>query len=511
MVTDKEILNMKFSIAVLLLLLVVTVFSSSVFSAGTGRHRLVILADMGNEPDEEQQMVHMIVCCNEFDLEGLIAVTGKYLRPESNDPYKQRLHPELFLKIIDAYARVVDNLKRHARGWHEPDYLKSIVVEGQTGYGIADVGDGKSSPGSQLIVDVLNKIDPRPVWLVVNAGSNTLAQALWDIREKQGSQQADALVARLRVFENGAQDNAGAWICANFPKIHWIRSNYQTYCYGGPSNDGVADNQGEFSNLGPHVWQPFAYSETGQHQWALEHIKGNHGPLGVCWPIRQFGGGRISFLEGGGTIPWLGLVNKGLFDIDHPHWGGWSGRFSREKQENYWSKHTSVRVDEEKVAPFEVYKEAAGRWTDPESGKTYDSIFVPVWRWRRAMYNDFVCRMDWCVKSFDEANHHPVAAVNGDTGDTILRMAVDVLQTLTLDAAASSDPDGEKLEYRWWIYKEAGTFDGDVELDNTDAVRTQIIVPEDAGGKQIHLVLEVSDRNPVAPLYDYRRVVIDVQ
>ena len=38
-------------------------------------HRLIILADMGNEPDEEQQMTHMLVNCNEFDLKGLIAVT----------------------------------------------------------------------------------------------------------------------------------------------------------------------------------------------------------------------------------------------------------------------------------------------------------------------------------------------------------------------------------------------------------------------------------------------------
>ncbi len=70
-----------------------------------------------------------------------------------------------------------------------------------------------------------------------NAGSNTLAQALWDYRKDHSQAEVDQFVSRLRVFENGAQDNAGAWICANFPKIHWIRSNYQTYCYGGPSGD----------------------------------------------------------------------------------------------------------------------------------------------------------------------------------------------------------------------------------------------------------------------------------
>ena len=58
------------------------------------RARLIILADMGNEPDEEQQMAHMLMCCNAFDLDALIAVTGKYLRPESKIEYRRSLHPE---------------------------------------------------------------------------------------------------------------------------------------------------------------------------------------------------------------------------------------------------------------------------------------------------------------------------------------------------------------------------------------------------------------------------------
>ena len=54
--------------------------SAGAANAGPVRHRLIILADMGNEPDEMQQMAHMLVYANELDLEGLVAVTGKYLR-----------------------------------------------------------------------------------------------------------------------------------------------------------------------------------------------------------------------------------------------------------------------------------------------------------------------------------------------------------------------------------------------------------------------------------------------
>ena len=119
------------------------------------KHRLIILADMGNEPDEEQQMAHMLMGSNEFDLEGLIAN--------------------------------------------------------------------------------FEKEDPRLIYIVVNAGSNTLAQALNDYKSTHTKEELLAILKKIRVFENGAQDDAGAWICANYPEIHWIRSNYQTYAYGGPA------------------------------------------------------------------------------------------------------------------------------------------------------------------------------------------------------------------------------------------------------------------------------------
>ena len=90
-------------------------------SQDSSRPRLIILADMGNEPDEEQQMVHMLVNSNEFELEGLIAVTGIFLNEKHSKPEKQVVHPELFHKLIDGYAKVVDNLRLHADGWPAPE------------------------------------------------------------------------------------------------------------------------------------------------------------------------------------------------------------------------------------------------------------------------------------------------------------------------------------------------------------------------------------------------------
>lgn len=475
--------------------------------ADSTRQRMIILADMGNEPDEEQQMAHMLVNCNEFDLEGLVAVTGKYLRPESKQEYRRVLHPELFYKLIDGYAKVLPNLKLHAQHWPEADYLRSITCEGQKGYGIADTGPGKSSPGSKLILAALAKEDPRPIWVVVNAGANTLAQALIDYRASHTAAEVDAVVAKLRVFENGAQDNSGAWICAEFPKIHWIRSNYQTYAYGGP---GGRDGNTRI-NLGPNFWHPHPYSAAGQHAWLKEHVQTGHGALGDLYPDRQFGNGNLAFMEGGGTVPWLGLVNKGLFDINQPSWGGWSGRFTAEKVKNFWSRHGDIKPDEEKVAPFHVHREASDVWTNPETGDVLHGDYVPVWRWRPAMYANQIARFDWCVKPFNEANHHPVAAFNGDTSDTIIGVKAKAGEELTFDAGASTDPDGDKLIFAWWQYEEAGTYAGQVFIEGADSANATAHIPTGAGGTQIHLILEVRDENPIASLRDYRRVVIDVE
>ena len=241
------------------LLTAVTMHAARLFAKPSQRPRLIILADMGNEPDEEQQMAHMLVNCNEFDLEGLIAVTGKFLNEKADKKFKRVIHPELFHKLIDGYAKVEVNLRLHADGWPTARHLHSIVQPGQRKYGLADVGKGKSSAGSALIVRSLLKDDPRPLNVVVNAGSNTLAQALVGLREAHSGKELEVCVGKLRVFENGAQDNCGAWICREFPSIHWIRSNHQTYGYM-----GQASNRAQAA--GPYCWKPYPRTHQGQHR-----------------------------------------------------------------------------------------------------------------------------------------------------------------------------------------------------------------------------------------------------
>jgi hypothetical protein len=484
---------------VLTLVLVASCAGVSAFA----KPRVIVLADMGNEPDEEQQIVHLLLHANELDIEGFVAVTGKYLRM---DP-----QPELFFQLIGGYAQVVDNLRLHAPGWPDAGALQAVVAAGQRRYGMADTGPGKATPGSRLIERALLRDDPRPLHVIVNAGSNTFAQALLDLESRLTPAEFSAALARLRVFEKGAQDNAGAWIVSRWPSIHWIRSNYQTYAYAGPSIDGGQDNKGISLELGPHTWQPYAYSGLGQHQWALEHVKGNHGPLLALWPIRQFPRGGVSFLEGGGTIPFLRLLPNGLNDPDHPDWGGWGGRYATVRTPSVWSKHGDVRVDEESYGPFAMFDELSDTWTDPLSGTTHNAnIFAPVWRWRTAFFNEFAARADWCIQPFHSANHPPVLSIDGDTSTAPLRCTVAPGGLLELDASASSDPDGDALDFAWWLYREPGTPDLDVSIESTSSSRTRILAPAGSAPGAVHLILEVTDHSLLHPLTRYRRILIEI-
>ncbi|MCG8701190.1 MAG: DUF1593 domain-containing protein [Bacteroidales bacterium] len=468
----------------------------------TEKHRLIIFADMGNEEDEMQQMMHMLLYSNEFDLEGLIAVSGKFLHAgryeDKPNHYKHFMHPELFHELIDGYSKVLPNLKKHAKGWPEPGYLRGIVASGTIQYGMKGVGKGMETEGSKLVLKALLKNDSRPVYFVGNAGTNTLAQALLDYSKDHSKEEVDELSKKVIMYENGSQDNSGAWIVSKFPKVHWIRSNYQTYCYMG------------FKRIesGPYCWQPYPYTHQGQHQWTAEHVQNNHGALGELYPNRFKGNG---FLEGGGTTPWLGLITRGLYDPDHPHWGGWSGRYTKNRVKNEWSRHKGIRKDEELYNDFYVFADTVDYWINPETADTFNTIATPIQRWRKDILEDFKGRMDWCVEDFDNANHNPVAVVDGIKEKVILRTQTIAGNIITFDASRSYDPDGDEINYHWWIYREAGTYTNKIKLVKPTNPILRLNIPPDANGKQIHCILEVSDNNNIAKLKDYKRIVINIQ
>ncbi len=418
----------------------------------TMKPRIITTTDLGADPDDEQSMVRLLVCANEFDIEGLVVSSGCWKKFQRDTA--------MLDELVDAYAKCVGNLKVHADGFPSAEYLKSISIMGQQGYGMSDVGDGKDSPGSDLIIASVDKDDPRPVWVGGWGGMNTVAQAIWKVKATRSEKELSRFLSKLRVFDILGQDDAGAWIAKNFPEVLYIRA---TGVYG---------------------WAP---TKNGDYQ--RSDIQ-SHGPLGAVYPDTKWA-------TEGDTPAFMHVYPNGLNGPDKIDQGGWGGRFDLQKKTSIKSMR-AVKGEERRYDPYDMY------------GNTKEGS-AAIKRWSKAYDNDFAARMDWSITGkYSQANHHPVAVVNGDTSRQVLEVSAAAGSTMELSAAGSSDPDDDALSYAWSFYREPSSFAGNVQMDNASAATVSVKIPSNASGTDMHVILELHDDGTPC-LYAYRRVIIKVE
>lgn len=447
-------------------------------SGETVKQRTIVLTDIGHgDPDDVQSMIRLLLYSNDLELEGLIATASQGV-----------VDPEQIRELIETYGEVRPNLVRHAPGYPAKDHLLSLVRTGARNRGMESVGAGKSTEASRHIISVVDKPDPRPIWVQVWGAPTDLAQALWDVRDSRSKALTGAFVARLRVYDIAGQDETGAWICHNFPGIRWLRSIDQ------------------FQAISVRMARPFPPEVTGANietfttEWVEENIR-SHGPLG-----RQYIE-RIYKYEGD-TPAFLHLLPNGLSDPEQIDQGNWGGRFNAAKTRNplcfgRW------REKQEPFLNFFMNVEAGDTWTY-ESVTYENSVHAALFRWREAFQNDFAARMDWSITGArDQANHNPVAAIDKDTGREVLHRKVTAGSEVSLSADGTTDPDGDRLAYRWFHYPEPGSYEGKLSITGANANRASFQAPPTDSDKTIHIILEVTDSGSPR-LYSYRRLIFTV-
>jgi hypothetical protein len=354
----------------------------------TGPPRVVIVSDMGNEPDDQMSFVRLLLYSNEFDLEAMIATTSTWQRNAT--------HPETMRKLIHTYGQVRSNLLHHAQGWPTAEYLDQRVFAGQPRYGMASTGEGKSTAGSKALVAAFERDDPRPLWICIWGGGNTLAQALIDLRAAHPAAEIDRMISRLRVYSISDQDDAGPWLRREFPGLFYIvkpslpnSDDYYAATWTGISGDIYYRNSEAADN------------SVVTNEWLDRNIR-SKGPLGKVYP-------KFMFIMEGDTPSYLGLIDNGLNAYRRPDWGGWGGRYVY--LQPYGETHPIWTQGGDEFSRYTSQDSVIGA-----DGRTHVSDQASIWRWRDDFQNDFAARMDWTIQDFTHANHNPQVVVNGQAG-----------------------------------------------------------------------------------------------
>ena len=461
-----------------------------------GKPRVVVISDIGNEPDDQMSLVRFLVYSNEFDVEALIAATSTW--------QKAATHPETMRALIQAYGQVRPNLLLHAKGWPTAEDLAACVFSGQPAYGMAATGVDKASDGSKAIIRAVDRNDTRPVWITVWGGTNTLAQALMDVRATRSPEELKKFVAKLRVYSISDQDDAGPWIRHEFPGLFYVvqpsAPNSGEYYYA--TWTGISGDKYYRNGAGANF-------SVVTNEWLETNIR-SKGPLGKTYP-------RWMFIMEGDTPSFLGLIDNGLNAYRRPDWGGWGGRYIL--RQPYGETHPIWTQGGDEF--FRVTSQDTVMGMD---GVEHVSDQATVWRWREAFQNDFAARMDWTIKDFAHANHNPVIDVNGSSDTSPIAIDAEIGKPVELDASKSHDPDGQALHYAWFHYAEAGITGSNaaaVTLSGATASHAPVTAtaacrpPWIAGmipcrGDGIaHIILVVTDEGS-PQLTSYRRIILHV-
>lgn len=458
-------------------LILFTGLSSSVmaFSVKEIKPRLVVCTDIAPadvEPDDMESMVRLIAYADMFEIEAIITSVGW-----NCDPYPPEWKQYL-TRVIEAYRTDVPNLMRRSGQsgfrtrkeeegyqtmgyWPSADYIASRAVMGSQRGGIRAIGNDNDSPGSDLLIRLADEDDARPIYVAAWGGANTLAQAIWRVKQTRSQEEVRRFVRKFRIYTITDQDmQYNMRMDRAYSSHQWLRR--------------------EFADDLQFIWDEGTWQEQcelGKRHWS-EHesfIQG-HGALGKEYPTYKWG------VEGD-TPSFLYVMPNGLNDPEDPTQAGWAGYHLRG------------------MCPDSLTT-AWTSWEEPTRSISvgYKNAFYPD------ELNDFKARMQWAAEG--KGNHNPKVIVNGKRYNCRAKhIRCRAGSTIRLNASKSYDPDGDALTFHWWQQKEIGK--GILAIAQPHASKTTVTIPSDAKGITFHIICEVHDNGPFH-LVGYRRVIIEV-
>ena len=444
------------------------------------KRRIIPMTDIvgpNNEPDDMQSFIHLLATADLFQIDAIITTTGW----NSDAPETWRI-----FEIIDAYEKDLPNLmKRNGQVsflddetiqcigyWPSPDYLRSIVTEGQPVRGFVGVGDSLTTNGSALITEIADRDDHygRPIYVSAWGSGNTVAQALWDVRATRSGEEVRDFVSKLRLYTITDQDvpnffsndgpgptvetlqgSSHIWIRQNFPDLFFIWSDVAWRSLGGLTVDN---------------WDEYNTSIQGQ------------GALGSLYPT-------YVYTVEGDTVSWL-FSYPGISDSEDPSQISFGGYFVE-----------SFTPDNKTWAYYDGYEPASNR------SRAATALIAEDER------NDFIARMAWVADG--SGNRSPDLVLEGAKGYEVIYKSVKPGETIFLSAAGSSDPDGDRVALEW--IQDTGVTGGGwhqpAEVNGAHSEQLSVKVPYQALGYDIHFLLHgVDDGTPA--LGSWRRIVLRV-
>lgn len=488
-------------------------FSVQIENSKNQKPRTIITTD--GEVDDQDSFIRMLLYLNEFNVEGLIYSSSQwhwkgdgkgtlYTSETLSDGYMGTgpVEPKADLRwpgvtwmqeMIDKYAAIYGNLKKHDDSYPTPEYLKSTIRVGNIDFEGEMEND---TEGSDYIKTILLDDKEGPVYVQIWGGTNTLARALKSIQDEyEGTPEWNEINKKISektsIYTVLDQDiTYTKYVAPNWPDIKVIYNSAQFWSFAymwpmvvpkkiKPYLQGSWFSENILFEHGPLMEEYYTWGDGRQIEGDPDH---NHGQIEQ---VERRGMNQYDFISEGDSPAYFFLMDYGLRSMEDPSYGGLGGRFVlSETNPKRWEDGKNVTD------------------INPETGE--DDSSYPQVRWIEVLQNDFAARADWCINDYENANHAP--SVNLENPYDITATQGEIINL----SCSASDPDNNSLSYKWWQYLEAGSCKIPAEIKDVNSQNTSVVVPQDAeSGQTIHLILEVCD-NGTPVMTRFARVIVTV-